>query len=267
MYLIHKIIKIIGKIRGMFHVKDLSVFKNDLKELHIDLSEQAIQQFLDYYELLVEWNSFMNLTAITDFDDVLKKHFIDSLSFIKANDLIKKHSQYDFLNQNITMIDIGTGAGFPGIPLKIAFPNLKVTLLDSLNKRVQFLNSVIDKLGLTDIVAVHGRAEDFARNKDYREQYDVAVSRAVANMSTLSEYCVPFIKQSGFFIPFKSEKLPEELSNAQHALDVLGCHLIDQVEFDLPNSDLHRNLVIIQKEKNTPSKYPRKAGVPSKSPL
>ena len=113
----------------MFHVKDLSVFKNDLKEFHIDLSEQAIQQFLDYYELLVEWNSFMNLTAITDFDDVLKKHFIDSLSFIKANDLIKKHSQYDFLNQNITMIDIGTGAGFPGIPLKIAFPNLKVTPL------------------------------------------------------------------------------------------------------------------------------------------
>ena len=251
----------------MFHVKDLSDFKNDLKELHIDLSEQAIQQFLDYYDLLVEWNSFMNLTAITDFNDVLKKHFIDSLSFVKANNYIKKHSQYDFLYQKISIIDIGTGAGFPGIPLKIAFPNLKVTLLDSLNKRVQFLNTVIDKLGLTDIVAAHGRAEDFARNKDYREKYDIAVSRAVANMSTLSEYCIPFVKQSGFFIPFKSEKLPEELSNAQHALDVLGCQLIDQVEFDLPNSDLHRNLVIIQKEKNTPSKYPRKAGVPSKSPL
>lgn len=227
-----------------------------LLEKGIKVTDEMILKFQKYLDLLMEWNQKINLTALKTEEEIIEKHFYDSL-------LMAEEIKFD----DQSLLDVGTGAGFPGIPLKIAFPNLKVTLLDSLNKRVQFLNTVIDKLGLTDIVAVHGRAEDFARNKDYREQYDVAVSRAVANMSTLSEYCIPFVKKSGFFIPFKSEKLPEELSNAQHALDVLGCQLIDQVEFDLPNSDLHRNLVIIQKEKNTPSKYPRKAGVPSKSPL
>ena len=143
--------------------------------------------FLQYYELLVEWNSFMNLTAITDYDEVIKKHFVDSLSLIKAIDLSKE----------ISVIDIGTGAGFPGIPLKIAFPNLKITLLDSLNKRIKFLNEVIDKLELNDITAIHGRAEDFAKEKNYRQSYDLCVSRAVANLSTLSEYCLPYVKTGG----------------------------------------------------------------------
>lgn len=248
-------------------MKNLDIFIEDLNQLHISLSNEQIQQFLDYYDLLVEWNSFMNLTAITDFDEVLKKHFIDSLSFVQCRDVVLKNIGKDILTDDISIIDIGTGAGFPGIPLKIAFPNLKITLLDSLNKRVNFLNTVIEKLDLKDITAVHGRAEDFAKNKEYREQFDFAVSRAVANMSTLSEYCIPFVKVSGLFIPFKSEKIIEELENAENALKILNSHIIDQIDFKLPNSDLYRNLVIVYKDKITSKKYPRKAGLPSKEPL
>lgn len=248
-------------------MKNLEAFKKDLSELNISLSDRQIEQFMDYYDLLVEWNSFMNLTAITEFDEVVKKHFIDSLSFIYARDSIKKELGKDILEDEITIIDIGTGAGFPGIPLKIAFPNLKITLLDSLNKRVKFLNAVIEKLDLKEISAIHGRAEDFAKNADYREKYHIAVSRAVANMSTLSEYCIPFIKVKGLFIPFKSEKISEELVSAKFALSVLGSDLINQIEFTIPNSDMYRNLVVVKKEKSTPKKYPRKAGLPSKEPL
>ena len=247
------------KRHGYFMEKQLEIFEKDLKQLHLELSKKQILQFISYYELLIDWNSRMNLTAITEFEDVLKKHFIDSLSLISAvSDLAQK--QYD-------LIDVGTGAGFPGIPLKIAFPNLKITLLDSLNKRIQFLNEVICKLELQDIEAVHGRAEDFAKPDQFRERYDLCVSRAVANLATLSEYCIPFVKPGGFFISYKSEKVNVELEEAKKAISVLGGSFQKNIEFLLPHSDITRNFIVIQKKNKTPLKYPRKAGLPSKEPI
>lgn len=235
----------------------LDSFVRDLDSLHITLSEKQLKQFMTYYEMLVEWNKVMNLTAITDFQDVLKKHFVDSLSLVKAYDLTK----------SVSIIDIGTGAGFPGIPLKIAFPNLKVTLLDSLNKRINFLNAVMEEIELNDINAVHGRAEDYARKGQLREQYDLCVSRAVANLATLSEYCLPYVKVGGFFISYKSEKIMEEKTAAEHAISILGGKVENQVEFMIPDSDIYRNLFVIRKCKETPGKYPRKAGTAAKEPL
>ncbi len=234
-------------------------FKERMSLLGIDLKEHQISQFLNYYELLVYWNTFMNLTAITDFEEVLIKHFIDSVSLVKA--------VTDLSEKDYSVIDIGTGAGFPGIPLKIVFPNLNITLLDSLNKRVQFLNEVIDKLGLQNVTVIHGRAEDFARPDKLRESFDLCISRAVANLTTLSEYCLPFVKTGGYFISYKSEKITEEFNNARGAIKILGGKYENQVEFKLPDSDIYRNLFVIKKEKNTPLKFPRKAGIPSKEPL
>lgn len=235
----------------------LDSFQKDLDELQISLNEKQLVQFMKYYELLIEWNKVMNLTAITDFNEVMKKHFIDSLSLVKAYDLTK----------SAAVIDIGTGAGFPGIPLKIAFPDLKITLLDSLNKRVNFLQTVIDELSLDGVVAVHGRAEDFARKDKLREQYDLCISRAVANLATLSEYCLPYVKVGGLFISYKSEKIAEERIAAKHAISVLGGEAEKQIEFMIPNSDIYRNLFVIRKYKETPGKYPRKAGLAAKEPL
>ena len=233
-------------------------FEKDLAALGIDLTEKQISQFMRYYELLVEWNSFMNLTGITEFDEVMKKHFIDSLSLIKALEL-KENA--------LSLIDIGTGAGFPGLPLKIAYPNLKVTLLDSLNKRIKFLDEVITQLGLENIDTVHGRAEDFAKPDKLREKYDICVSRAVANLSTLSEYCLPFVKVGGYFVSYKSEKISEEANDAKNAIFLLGGKVKEQVEFNLPDSDIYRNLFVIEKKSGTPKKYPRKAGMATKEPL
>ncbi len=234
-------------------------FQKDLEEFEIYLNEEQARQFLNYYDLLKEWNSFMNLTAITEFHEVLKKHFVDSLSLIKAIP--------DLAEKSYSVIDVGTGAGFPGIPLKIVFPNLKITLLDSLNKRIKFLNETVSELKLEDVVLIHGRAEDFSKPEKKRESFDLCVSRAVANLSTLSEYCIPFVKKGGYFISYKSEKLSEEFDSAKKAIQVLGGKYERQVEFNLPDSDIYRNLVVIKKEKSTPLKYPRKAGLPSKEPI
>ncbi|MBE5876979.1 MAG: 16S rRNA (guanine(527)-N(7))-methyltransferase RsmG [Lachnospiraceae bacterium] len=233
------------------------ILEKGLKELGLSLNDTQIQQLLQYYELLVSWNEVMNLTAITEFEEVCVKHFIDSVSLCKAYDCTKK----------ISLIDVGTGAGFPGIPLKIAFPNMKITLLDSLGKRVKFLNEVIAQLGLEDIEAIHGRAEDYAKPQLLRESFDVCVSRAVANLATLSEYCMPYVKVGGHFISYKSEKIVEEMQTADKAIATLGGEVEAQNEFTLPCSDIYRNLFVIKKCKATPKKYPRKAGLPSKEPI
>lgn len=236
---------------------DTKQFESDLEELGITLTEKQLEQFLIYYDMLTEWNKVMNLTAITEFQDVMKKHFVDSVSLIKAYDVTKEAS----------VIDIGTGAGFPGLALKIAYPNLHVTLLDSLNKRILFLNAVIEKLNLSDVETIHGRAEDFAKPGKLREQYDLCVSRAVANLSTLTEYCLPFVKIGGMFISYKSEKISEEIVSAQNAISLLGGRVKEQVEFMLPKSNIYRNLFVIEKIKATQKRFPRKAGLPAKEPL
>lgn len=236
---------------------DTTSFKNGLSDLKIELNDRQIEQFLLYYERLIEKNKVMNLTAITEYEEVIHKHFLDSLSLVLAPAFKKTGS----------LIDVGTGAGFPGIPLKIAFPELNVVLLDSLNKRVNFLNEVIEELGLTGIKAIHGRAEDAGRNPEYREQFDYCVSRAVANLATLSEYAMPFVKPGGYFIPYKSGKAEEEVKESGNAVKLLSGKLEDTISFVLPNTDMERTLILIQKTAPIHKKYPRKAGTPQKEPL
>lgn len=228
-----------------------------LKELNIQINEIQKKQFDTFYSMLVEWNKVMNLTGITEYEEVIEKHFVDSLSIVNIFDLSEVN----------TVIDVGTGAGFPGIPLKIAFPHLKITLLDSLNKRIHFLDSVIDELKLDGIYTIHGRAEDFAKKDDYRERYDLCVSRAVANLSTLSEYCLPYIRVGGMFISYKSGDVDDEVLESKKAISILGGKLDNVVKFQLPGTDINRSFIKIEKIKNTGKKYPRKAGLPSKEPL
>ena len=234
-----------------------NVLTEKVKELSIVLNDKQIQQFEQYYNILVEWNKVMNLTAITEYEEVVEKHFLDSLTIVNAIHVKKIE----------TLIDVGTGAGFPGIPLKIAFPHLKVTLLDSLNKRIKFLNEVINLLELNDIKAIHGRAEDYAKQAEYREQYDICVSRAVANLATLSEYCLPYVKVDGLFVPYKSGEIDEELKSSEKAVSILGGKVEEVVKFQLPGTDIGRSFVKIHKVKETKKKYPRKAGMPTKEPL
>ena len=231
--------------------------ENNLQKIGMKLDDIKIRQFDEYYRMLVEWNKVMNLTGITEYEDVWEKHYIDSLSIVKIQNMDRFEK----------IIDVGTGAGFPGIPLKIAFPHLKVTLLDSLNKRIHFLNAVIDRLELKDIYTIHGRAEDYAKQETYREQYDLCVSRAVANLATLSEYCLPYVKIGGMFIPYKSGDIDDEIVDSEKAVNILGGKLLKVEKFELPGTDIGRSLVQIEKVKNTGNKYPRKAGMPSKEPI
>lgn len=233
--------------------------KNLSSKLDIALSDEQIEQFQIYYEMLIETNKVMNLTAITQLDEVVTKHFLDSIALANVYQIIK--------NKELKIIDLGTGAGFPGIPLKIAFPQLQVTLMDSLNKRVKFLNSVIDELSLVNIDAIHGRAEEMARKTEYRQQYDLCVSRAVANLSTLTEYCLPFVKVDGMFISYKSSNIEDELNLSLNAIKILGGKLTEVKKLSLPESDIERSFVMIKKIKNTPKTYPRKPGTASKEPI
>lgn len=237
------------------------LLKIEMEKMGIQLVDKQLEQFLMYYELLMEWNKVMNLTAITEYKEVVQKHFVDSLSIIKVID--KESLQ----SENISVIDIGTGAGFPGIPIKIIFSGLKITLLDSLNKRIRFLNEVIEKLELEDVETIHGRAEDYAKRDKYREQYNICVSRAVANLSTLSEYSLPFVKVGGNFLSYKAENVEEEMKKSKHAIMLLGGKVEEVIKFNLPDTDIKRAIVKIRKENLTSKKYPRKSGIPSKEPL
>lgn len=228
-----------------------------LEEKGISLSPQQLSQFDTYYKLLVEWNEKMNLTAITDEEEVYLKHFYDSITA----------SFYVDLNQELTLCDVGAGAGFPSIPLKICFPNLKVTIVDSLNKRITFLQNLASELGLENVHFVHDRAETFGKNADYREKFDLVTARAVARLSVLSELCLPLVKEGGIFVPMKAAAASEELEKGKKALQILGGKLEEVHSFSLPLEESERNILIINKIKPTPKKYPRKPGTPNKQPL
>lgn len=236
---------------------DTQILSEGCRQLGISLTEEQTEQFMLYYEKLIEVNQVMNLTAITEFEDVMRKHFLDSLTLVKAADI-----------KNVKrVLDLGTGAGFPGIPLKIAFPDTEFVLLDSLNKRVKFLYDIIELCRLKKIQAVHGRAEELAGKKEYRESFDLCVSRAVANLSSLSEYCLPYVEKGGLFVSYKSGNIQEELEAAGYAIQILGGRIKDTVKFKLPGSDMDRSLVVIEKIRETPARYPRRAGIPSREPL
>ena len=226
------------------------------KKLHINLNEIKCKQLIQYYNLLIEWNEKINLTSITDYKEVVVKHFIDSLSIVNSIDL----------NSELTLVDVGTGAGFPGIPLKIVFPMLDVVLVDSLDKRVKFLNIVIKELGLNNIKAIHARAEEYGHS-EYRESFDICVTRAVANLAVISEYCLPLVNVGGYFVAYKSSNIKDEIYDSEIAIEELGGSIEDVDIFNLPDTDIERSLIRIYKDFNTPKKYPRRNGIPLKKPI
>ena len=233
------------------------IFYQDLAKLGFELTDLQKKQFQDYFRLLVEWNQNINLTAITEEDDVYLKHFYDSLAPILQGYL---------KNESISLLDIGAGAGFPSLPMKILFPQLEVTIIDSLNKRIQFLHLLAEELGLEGVHFYHGRAEDFAQDRHFRAQFDLVTARAVARMQVLSELTIPFLKVGGRLIALKASSAEDELHQAKNALNLLFAKVLENVDYQLPNGD-PRTLTIVEKKKETPNKYPRKAGVPNKRPL
>lgn len=233
------------------------IIKTECENIGLEINEEKYNKFIQYKDLMKEWNEKVNLTAITDDKEIVIKHFVDSI----------KAFEFKNLNSAVKIIDVGTGAGLPGIPIKIMNDNAKVVLLDSLQKRINFLNEVITTLELKDIKTVHGRAEDFGTDLNYREKFDVAISRAVANMAVLSEFCLPFVKKNGYFVALKGPAVQEELDEAKKAISILGGKIEKIIKVDFENSDLDHNLVIIKKIKNTPKQYPRRAGTVTKKPI
>ena len=238
-------------------MSNIDILKNCIEDFGLEANEKVLSDFQEYKELLVEWNQKMNLTGIEDEKEVFIKHFLDSISAVTKG----------YIQNGMSLIDVGTGAGFPGMPLRICLPELKVTLLDSLNKRINFLQEVASKLSIDDIEFIHGRAEDFGKNEDYREKFDIATARAVAGLPVLMEFCVPFIKVGGYFVCLKGPNANLELEESKKAMEVLGVEYIEKIDVKLPEIDLNHNILIFKKVKNTPSKYPRKAGKVSKNPI
>lgn len=231
-----------------------TLLKEFANKISISLNEKQVDKFINYKNLLKEWNEKINLTAITDDEEIVIKHFIDSLTIEK------------YIEEDASIIDVGTGAGFPGIPIKIVREDIKLTLLDSLNKRILFLQEILNENNLENAICIHGRAEDFGKDLKYREKYDIATARAVANMSTLLELCMPFVKVGGKFICMKGNNL-EEIKDAENALKMLGGEIEKIENFIIPDTDIERNIIIVKKVKETPKQYPRKAGTPAKQPI
>ncbi|KNF07288.1 ribosomal RNA small subunit methyltransferase G [Gottschalkia purinilytica] len=238
-------------------MSNVDTLKSGIEELNISIDNEKIDKFNIYKELLKDWNDKINLTAITDDKEIDIKHFLDSISIFKTNKL----------QGSKKIIDIGTGGGFPGVPIKIVNEEAEVVLLDGLNKRLKFLDEVIDKLNLKGITTLHGRAEEYSRKEEYREVFDIAVSRAVASLNTLSEYCIPFVKVDGYFIAMKGPDVEEEIKGSKNAIKLLGGKIEDKIDIKLPHSDITHNLLVIRKISHTPTKYPRGGGKPKKKPL
>ncbi len=238
-------------------MNNTELLKRGIEDFGIEASEKMLADFQNYKEILVEWNQKMNLTGIEDEKEVFIKHFLDSISAVTKG----------YIQNGMSLIDVGTGAGFPGMPLRICLPELKVTLLDSLNKRINFLQEVANQLDIDDIEFIHGRAEDFGKNEDYRECFDIATARAVAGLPALMEFCVPFVKVGGYFVCLKGPNANLELEESKKAMEVLGIEYIEKIDIKLPEIDLDHNILVFKKIKNTPSKYPRKAGKVTKNPI
>lgn len=236
---------------------NIELLRSGLESYNIDVDDKMLERFEKYREILVEFNKHMNLTGITEQREVYIKHFLDSVAIFKNG----------YIMDGLSVIDVGTGAGFPGLPFKIANPTIELTLLDSLNKRINFLKEVGDGIGFEDIKYVHGRAEDIGKDSQYREQYDIATARAVANLPVLLEFCVPFVKEGGFFICLKGPNADNELDKSKKAMEILGVKLAEDIEVELPDEELKHRILVFKKVKKTPEKYPRKAGKPAKNPL
>lgn len=238
-------------------MNNIELLKSGIEDFNIDTNDDMLQKFKMYRDILVDWNQKMNLTGIEDEKEVYIKHFLDSISAVKNG----------YIKNGMSIIDVGTGAGFPGIPLKICLEELELTLLDSLNKRISFLEEVGIALELDGITFIHGRAEDFGKDEKYREKYDIATARAVAGLPILMEFCVPFVKVGGYFICLKGPNANLELEESKQAIDTLGLKFVEKIDVELPEIDLNHNILVFKKIHETPVKYPRKAGKPAKNPI